>query len=160
MSLGVNPITVQAQPKKPLTKGQKAAITTGAVLATAATAATIAACVIGGKKAPDAKLLAKIGTGFGEMGSFIAKNAKVAGEFVSAKAKATGEFVSTKAKAAGETISAKTKSASEWVSNKTKDADKAIKESFEALQAKFHKTAEVAEEVIEDLEENLPVGHA
>ena len=71
-----------AQAKKPMSKGKKAAITAGAVLATAATAATIAAGVIGGKKTPDAKLLAKLGTGFGAMGSFVAQKASDAGKAI------------------------------------------------------------------------------
>jgi len=111
-----------AQAKKPMSKGKKVAITAGAVLATAATAATIAAGVIGGKKTPDAKLLAKLGTGFGAMGSFVAQ-----------KATATGSWVGKKAQTVGE-----------WIGKKASDAGKAIEKTFHNLVAKLGTTAEEA----------------
>ncbi|MBQ4646332.1 MAG: hypothetical protein IJB79_03185 [Candidatus Gastranaerophilales bacterium] len=86
MSLKINNVGHQPHAKKPLTKAQKAAAITGAVVATAAVATTIAAGVMGKKVQPDAKLLNKIGAGYKQMGSFIASKASDFGAWVAKKA--------------------------------------------------------------------------
>ena len=87
--MNVNSVSFTGNPnktKKPLTKGQKAAIATTAVVGTLATASVVAAYALGKGKAPDAKLLAKFTEGYKTMGKFVADNAKVAGEWIAKKA--------------------------------------------------------------------------
>ena len=87
--------------KKPLTKGQKAAAITGAVVTTAAVASVVAAGLLG--KKVDGNVLNKISAGYKTMGSFIADNAKVAGKWINgkfqdAKKIVTNFFAETKAR--------------------------------------------------------------
>lgn len=85
--MNINSVSFTGAPKaakKPLTKGQKAAAITGAVVGTAAVASAVAAFAMG--KGVDGNILNKLGAGYKAMGSFVAKNVTKAGNFVAEKA--------------------------------------------------------------------------
>lgn len=132
--MNVNSVSFTGTPKaakKPLTKGQKAAAITGAVVTTAAVASAVAAFAMG--KKVDGNILNKLGAGYKAIGSFVAQNAVKVGGFVAEKAQKAGQWIGQKAQTAGT-----------WV-----------QENIISKLPKFNKVVEVVEEVAEDAAENL-----
>lgn len=88
--------------KKPLTKGQKAAIATTAVVGAAAVATVVASAITGKKVAPDAKFLGQISAGFGTITNKAGESLKTAGGWITDKAGKAGKFVKEQAGKVGE----------------------------------------------------------
>ena len=100
--MNVNSVSFTGAPKaakKPLTKGQKAAAITGAVVTTAAVASAVAAFAMG--KGVEGNILNKLSAGYKAMGSFVANSKAgkwVTTTFNSVKDAVVGFFAETKAR--------------------------------------------------------------